>query len=304
MGWPERVKPDRNYFFLQVFALRNIDTMCRIAAYYGPPVRLSSLVLEGSHSLTHQSRSAREMEDGSVAGDGWGVGWFSPGPDAKPGIMKSILPLWSDENAKLATPCIESGSIVGHVRFASPGIETCFINTPLFILEERLFTHNGGLMPWPSPLGKAIRDRLDPDHEADVRGATDSELLGALWRTHFRRTGGQDAAEALRTTLKVARDLAMAHDGGQIKASIILADGSGLVAARFADPGPPPTLYLLEDEPRGAGGVVLASEPIDDGPGWREVEPSTLVRCGPGGVHLEALGLEKADGRPRRRMPA
>jgi hypothetical protein len=35
--------------------------MCRIAAYLGPPVRLSVLLHETPHGLTDQSRNARQM---------------------------------------------------------------------------------------------------------------------------------------------------------------------------------------------------------------------------------------------------
>src|SRR5947209_4490067 len=115
--------------------------MCRIAAYFGPPIRLSELLNESPHSLEHQSRNAREMADSTVAGDGWGVGWFAAG-DPKPGMIKSLLPLWSDENAKSAAHAIVSGSAVGHIRLASPSIEVCFTNTPLYPLGEYLWTVN------------------------------------------------------------------------------------------------------------------------------------------------------------------
>ena len=152
--------------------------MCRIAAYFGPPVRLSALLDETSHGLTDQSRNARQMPDSSIAGDGWGVGWYCPDSGPTPGMIKSILPLWSDENARTATHAVLSGSIVGHIRFASPGIEVCLTNTPLYVLDDHLWTINGMLEPWPGPLSKALRDRLDPDHEADVRGSTDGEMMG------------------------------------------------------------------------------------------------------------------------------
>jgi predicted glutamine amidotransferase len=61
--------------------------MCRIAAYYGPPVRLSSILSEPSHGLEQQSRNAREMKGGSVAGDGWGVGWIPADDPEKPGMI-------------------------------------------------------------------------------------------------------------------------------------------------------------------------------------------------------------------------
>jgi glutamine amidotransferase len=277
--------------------------MCRIAAYLGPPVRASILINESPHGLTDQSRNARLMTDSRVAGDGWGVGWFSPEAGPTPGLLKSILPLWSDENAKTATHAIRSGSVVGHIRYASPNIETCFINTPLYVLDDHLWTINGELQPWPGPLSKALRDRLDPDHEADLRGATDGEMLGALWRTHFRHTEERDPAAALRSMLREARDLVRGHDG-EIKANLILAGASEVLAVRYAEPGEPNTLYYMADRRRWHGGSVVASEPLDDGPGWHKVGPDTLVRVGGRGVSLEPLDLDREDSASRRRLGA
>src|SRR4051812_21997193 len=223
--------------------------MCRIAAYLGPSTQLSALFDEPAHGLTDQGRNSRLMADSSVAGDGWGVGWFDPEAGPTPGLLKNILPVWSDQNARTVLPAIRSGSFVGHIRYASPGIETCLTNTPIFVLDDHIWTINGSLEPWPGPLSKALRDRLDPDHEADLRGSTDGELMGALWRTHFRRTGGKDPAGALRSTLREARDLALEH-GGHIKTNVILASGSELIAVRFAEPGEANTLYTLENQGR------------------------------------------------------
>jgi predicted glutamine amidotransferase len=49
---------------------------------------------------------------------------------------------------KTATPAIISGSFLAHIRLASPGIETCLLNTALYHLEDYLFTFNGGVEPW------------------------------------------------------------------------------------------------------------------------------------------------------------
>lgn len=272
--------------------------MCRIAAYFGPPARLSSLFQGPSHGLVDQSRNARLMADSRIAGDGWGVGWFCPEAGPTPGLLKSILPVWSDENAKTVLCAVRSGSIVGHIRFASPSIETCFTNTPIYVMDDHLWTINGMLEPWPGPLSKAIRDRLDPDHEADLRGATDGEIMGALWRTHFRRTGSTDAAEALRSTLRETRDLAREHNG-QVKTNVILAGGSEVIAVRYADSTEPNSLFVLHGEARWNGGALVVSEPLDDEAGWHEVGPDTLVRLGAWGVRLEPLNLDDAVGPPR-----
>ncbi|MDB5351296.1 MAG: hypothetical protein JWN86_2543 [Planctomycetota bacterium] len=272
--------------------------MCRIAAYLGPPVRLSALLHEPPHGLTDQSRNARQMAGSSIAGDGWGVGWFCPEAGPTPSLIKSVLPLWSDQNGKTGTQAVLSGSVVGHVRYASPGIETSFTNTPLFVMDDHLWTINGELSPWPRRLSKALRNRLDEDHEADIRGSSDGEALGALWRTHFRHSGGRDAAAALRSALREARDLTREHDG-HIKANVILAGATGMLAVRYAEPGEASTLYSLQGEPRWHGGVVVASEPLDDGPGWHEVEPGTLVQADGRGLRLEPLDLDRTEP-PRR----
>lgn len=261
--------------------------MCRIAAYFGPPLRLSTVLRDAPHSLTHQSQAAREMGH-SVAGDGWGVGWFSEPGDGPPGLLKSILPLWSDLNAKTATHAIASGTIVGHIRWASPGSEVCFTNTPLFVFGDHLFTINGELKPWPGPLARALRSRLDDEAEAAIQGSTDAEMLGALWQTWFRRTEEKDAGLALREALLEARQVARA-EGGALRAGVIVAGREGLAAARFSDPESPPSLHYLLGEGRWRGGVLVVSEPLDDGPGWKDVEPSALLRVDKRGLRWESL---------------
>lgn len=254
--------------------------MCRIAAYFGPPVSLSVL-LDGPHGLVHQSQAAREMSGPSVAGDGWGVGWFPQG-GGPPGLLKSTLPIWSCVNARTAPHAIVTRSGMGHVRLASPGIETCFLNTPLYEFGGHLFTVNGELKPWPGPLARALRAQLDDEDEAAVQGSTDAEMLGALWHTCLRQVG--DPGEALRVAHGVAR-----AEGGLVKVNVIVAGRGGWVAVRYADGDERPnSLYYAE---RG-GGAVVASEPLDDAGGWRRVPPGSLVRADAGGIAEGPLGLE------------
>jgi glutamine amidotransferase len=264
--------------------------MCRIAAYYGPPVSLSTLLEGPPHGLVHQSQAAREMTDSSVAGDGWGVGWF-PERDGPPGMIKSVLPIWSCLNAKTAPHAITSGSFVGHIRLASPGVEVCFLNTPLYGFGDHLFTMNGELKPWPGPLSRALRRHLHRDAEAAVQGSTDAEMLGALWSTHLRRAHSKEPGQALRAALRQARDLAAA-EGGAVKANVIVAWRGGFVAARYADSGEPNSLYVVERD----GAALVASEALDDDPRWRAVGASALVRADAGGLRQEPLDLDAARG--------
>ena len=264
--------------------------MCRIIAYIGEALTASSLFHEAPHGLTDQSLNAKLMTDSSVAGDGWAVGWFCPQAGPSPGLIKSVLPLWSDENGRTATRAIRSGSIVGHIRLAAPGVETCYLNTPLYALEDHLWTINGAIEPWPGPIAKAIRDRLDPDHEADLRGSTDGEMLGALWRTCFRREGGRDAAAAVRSMLREAVEI-VRRLRGTMKVNLILAGPHEGLAVRFADSGDQNSLFSCAGEVRWGGGVLIASEPLDAGHGWQEVDANTLVRFDGRGARTEPLDV-------------
>ena len=143
-----------------------------------------------------------------------------------------------------------------------------------------------GRSPWRgrSAHGSTLRD------EAGVRGTTDSEWLAALWRTRLRQAPDRGAAAALRATLPEVRDLAIQHQGG-ISANLVLVGPAGFLAVRFADPGPAPSLYLAEGHPRWPGGVMIASEPIDETDCWQAVPPSTFVQVDGRGVCVEPLGI-------------
>lgn len=71
------------------------------------------------------------------------------------------------------------------------------------------------------------------------------------------------------------------------------------MAARFATEGQPASLYHVDGQERWQGASLVASEPLDDGPGWRHVEPGRFViadghghRCEP--IPIESAGLAPA----------
>jgi len=261
--------------------------MCRIVGYTGNVMPLSRLITEAPHCLLQQAEAPREMK-GRQAGDGWGVGWFPNGDRDGPALLKSVLPVWSDENARTALHGIASHSIVAHARLASGGIETCFLNTPLYVFANHLFTMNGALEPWPGALSRTLRSHLHGDDEAKLRGSTDAEMLGALWSTCYRRHG--DAARALRECLRQARDLVRTHHGS-ITANIIIANYTGFIAVRYAENTQLNSLYVLANDGDCEGSLV-ASETLDESEAWREVPPSTLVRGDENGLRYESLPLD------------
>ena len=233
-------------------------------------------LLQAPDSLSQQSR--REP-------DGTGVGAYDA--DGRPVVDKQPVAAFRDRAFAREARRISSRTFVAHVRYASTG-ELNLRNTHPFELDERLFAHNGVLEDLP-----ALEHELGDDL-ARVRGDTDSERFFALITREIERCGdvGEGIASATRW---VADHLPL------LSANFVLIDAHDLWALRYPDTH---ELYALE---RAAGGhrggerldhagerrpdrlrvtadaladrpaVVVATERMDDDPGWRSLGSGELL---------------------------
>ena len=80
---------------------------------------------------------------------------------------------------------------------------------------------------------------------------------------------------------------------GEVKINLILSSATEILALRYAEPGGPNTQYYLEGARRRCGGSVLASEPLDDGLGWREIGLGTMVPVDAMGGRTSSLSLDE-----------
>ncbi|MGH8792797.1 MAG: class II glutamine amidotransferase, partial [Stackebrandtia sp.] len=67
--------------------------------------------------------------------------------------------------------------------------------------------------------------------------------------------------------------------------NLLAADGETLAAVAFGD-----TLFTRQDD----DSIVLASEPFDDDPLWRETPPDRLVVAGRSGLTTTDLTVEES----------
>ncbi len=263
--------------------------MCRIVGYFGRPIPLASILADPPHGLIHQSYDPRELPDATHCGDGWGVGWFpSSDPDAPLGRLRTTRPLWNDENAKDMGRAIFAASLVANARLTLPNLEVTEVNTPVYTFEGRVQTENGGIEPWPGPFIRPLRDELDQEAEDQIRGSTESEILAAIWSTLLRGEAGGDAVAAVRAMMKRVLKLVRRHKG-TIRENLLIAGPTELLAIRFAKGTEPHTLYRLDRGRRWPEGSLVASEPLDDDPGWEPIPPGSLVRVGSTGSSVEPL---------------
>jgi predicted glutamine amidotransferase len=255
--------------------------MCRLFGLSAArAVRATFWLLDSSDSLSVQSH--REP-------DGVGVGIFTP--DGEPEVFKQPVAAYRDREFAREARDLTSRTFIAHVRFASTG-GLLPENTHPFCQHGRLFAHNGVIEDLPTlerELGVAM---------SLVRGDTDSERLFALITKYAAGSG--DVGSAITAAVGwVADNLPL------YAVNLVLTTPTELWALRYPDTH---ELYVL---PRGSGGpggedrlehastaeapgdvrvrsadlaaapaVVVASEPMDDDPGWRLLGAGELLHVG------------------------
>ncbi|WP_435972868.1 ergothioneine biosynthesis protein EgtC [Streptomyces sp. Qhu_M48] len=245
--------------------------MCRHVAFLGEPVALGELLVKPEHGLLRQSWDPRTQSSGVVNADGFGVGWYAEG-DPVPARYRRAAPIWGDLSFADLARVVRSGALLAAVRGATlPGADGEAAAAP-FAAGPWLFSHNGAVEDWPGSL-EPLAGTLSAGELLRVEARTDSALLWALVLHRLR--SGDAPGPALADTV---REAAEAAPGSRL--NLLLTDGSLIAATAWEN-----SLWYLTGPDR----VVVASEPYDDDPRWREVPERTLVTATRADVTLTPL---------------
>jgi glutamine amidotransferase len=234
--------------------------MCRHAAWLGPPRTLDSLIHEPEHGLLRQSHAPRRQRYGTVNADGFGMGWYDPAR-AEPVRYRRAIPMWTDANLPALAQVARSHCLLAAVRSATVGMPIEETATAPFADGPWLLSHNGRVAR------EAVRELAD-----DAESSCDAAWLAAA--VFERRRAGHPLGDALAEVV--------IHAGTKdpdARLNLLACDGASIAATGGGD-----TLYLHLDD-----GVLVASEPLDDRPGWQAVPDRTLVLASPEGVHTQPL---------------
>ncbi|MDT3400068.1 ergothioneine biosynthesis protein EgtC [Streptomyces sp. B1866] len=234
--------------------------MCRHLAYLGPAAALRDVVVAPPHGLYRQSWAPRRQAHGTVNADGFGVGWYAPG-DPVPARYRRAGPIWADASFADLARVVRTEALLAAVRDATePGADGEAAAAP-FACERWLFSHNGAVRGWPHSLAPLAAD-LPPADLLRLEARCDAALVWAL--VHHRLRAGQPMPDALAGTVAA---VAAAAPGSRL--NLLLTDGVSVAATAWGD-----TLWYRA----GPGpAVVVASEPYDDTPHWRQVPDRTLL---------------------------
>jgi gamma-glutamyl hercynylcysteine S-oxide hydrolase len=230
--------------------------MCRHLGWLGRETSVSSLVLDPPHGLRVQSYAPRRQKHGLLNADGWGVGFFD---GSTPRRWRSPAPLWGDVSLDSIAPALHSHCVVAAVRSATVGMPIEASATAPFTDGKWLLSHNG------------VVDRDMLAASAAAESICDSAVLAALIFERGLDGLGQTIAE-----------VGAADPNARL--NILAANGSRLLATTWGD-----TLSILRRD----DGLVLASEPYDDQPGWEDVPDRHLVEVTAERVTMTALNPTK-----------
>ncbi|GAA4810253.1 ergothioneine biosynthesis protein EgtC [Streptomyces ziwulingensis] len=255
--------------------------MCRHLAYVGPALALGTLLVEPAHGLYRQSWAPRRQRHGTVNADGFGVGWYAEG-DPGPARYRRAGPIWADRSFADLARVVRSTALLGAVRDATLSGADAEAAAAPFAAGPWLFSHNGAVPAWPGSLAAPARS-LPPEELLSLEARTDSAFVWALVLHRLR--SGDPMSRALADTV---RAVALAAPAARL--NLLLTDGTAVAATAWGD-----TLWYLA---RPGGGTVVASEPYDDDPRWREVPDRTLLAASRTEVLLTPLEEPPPAGEP------
>ncbi len=281
--------------------------MCRFTMYLGPPVQLSTLLTEPSHSLIQQSFHSEERSE-PLNGDGFGIGWYAPRLTSEPAVFHQITPAWNNRNLYSMAKVLTSPCVMAHIRAASPGSEVNLANCHPFAYGSYLLMHNGRIGSFRKIRRRLLEGLTDEAFDV-VRGSTDTEHLFAVFVDELIRqgcpvdpggaasshgAGARELAERLASAMRRVLTLARAEgDGTSSFLNVAVSDGRHAAVSRYTDDPVEgaETLYYLHGEMYEPAGrrfthrraddegeaVVVSSERLTDDPRWQAVPPGTVL---------------------------
>ncbi|WDM10575.1 ergothioneine biosynthesis protein EgtC [Streptomyces lavenduligriseus] len=246
--------------------------MCRHLAYLGPEEPLGRLLVEPPHGLYRQSWAPRRQRYGTVNADGFGVGWYASG-DPAPARYRRAGPIWADLSFADLARVVRSGAVLAAVRDATLAGADAEAAAAPFAAGRWLFSHNGLIAGWPDAAAPLV-SALPPVELLSLQARTDSAFVWALVLHRLR--AGQPPGRALG---EAVRELARAAPASRL--NLLLTDGDTITATAWGD-----SLWYRAEPGRS---TVVASEPYDDDPLWREVPDRTVLTANRAGVRLAPL---------------
>jgi glutamine amidotransferase len=220
------------------------------------PVPADHELLTAPHSLLWISQHGRRWRLSGGRGphdDGWGLAWHQ---DSEMKVEKRGQHAAADPTFRRVAGAVTTNILIGHARKASPGMAVCDANAHPFRSGGLVLAHNGDIDLPPDTAGQ---------------DTTDSERFLHWLAENWDRTAG-----GLLTVLQ--QGVGFRHTS----LNFIMSDGLYLYALRQTKPRTEYLEYYSLYVKHSRHKTTVASEPLDDTPGWQPIDNGTFLILEPG----------------------
>lgn len=245
--------------------------MCRFTVYSGAPVSPDRLVYGGSHPLVEQAWAPRELLEGEVNADGYGVVWY---PDEEPVRIARARPIWHDPDLEGLLASVRSGMAVASIRNATEGMPLGPAVVAPIVHGRWSFVLNGFVREFGPRFMRRFHAALSDELYGALRTTSDTEALFRLALEEAR--GGAAPGDALAAVVAFVRRV-VGREDVTAHMNMVLTDGRTTAVTRTSTVEATNSLYMARSGPLPAGGTLVASEALDEASGWEEVAPHTLL---------------------------
>ncbi len=185
---------------------------------------------------------------------------------AEPARYRTAAPMWADTSFRSVAEVVHAGAFTAAVRNATPPSPVVETGNAPFTSGPWLFSLNGFIFGFRGPVGEALRREVTEARAIGLDGTSDSEVLFALVLDAL--DAGASPAEALAAVItQVTRR-------GDARLNLLMSDGHTIVGTTWGN-----SLFTLEGTGLATGGVLVASEPLDDDAGWTSVPERAVVQA-------------------------
>jgi gamma-glutamyl hercynylcysteine S-oxide hydrolase len=259
--------------------------MCRHLAFIGDPLPISRLFHDAPHSLEHQSYAPREMLEGHVNADGFAVAWWPPvdkagsavgtaGDPTLPLVYRSERPAWAGLVFKGLARRLLGRVVVANVRNATDPATGGLMGVHPYTEGRWAFTHNGYLSGFREHLLRPMGALLGDKRYRARKGSNDTETLFLLLMDQIDQ--GSSGEEAISWLVEeCVRAVEKTGQPGFL--NFLLSNGETVWATRMSTKPRQASLYVGHGLGSFPEGTVIASEALDEDPGWQVVPESSLV---------------------------
>lgn len=247
--------------------------MCRLLAYLGDDILLSSLLLTPQHSLEKQAWQPKELREVILNADGYGFTWYNQHQmPLRPSRYRLTLPIWNDPNLNHLANSMCQPLWLAMVRSATPGLGVTLENTQPFCYQQWSFMHNGYILDFSGEIQHKISKELDDEFLYLIKGNTDSEYIFALLMQLLHNHAPIDAIRTWEN--KIAEII----QGKRALLNIVVCDGEKIYALKHAINGLCPSMYYANSNQEfGINNQLLVSEKLNGSDDWLEIEDHKII---------------------------